>query len=149
MTYQQQKESIEANLKARKLRLKLVMDEYDRQQRIAQELIFKNRQDEVRIKELNELIEVEKPTYANHVRLTRAIGLLLFIIPSFLFAQDTIHTNKVRVCNVVYTKSGKVYKKFFKNVKVKTGYIVNKGNGVYEINGKMMRTDIDTLIAKK
>lgn len=64
---------------------------------------------------------------------------IFLLIPIISFSQDTIRINKVRICNVVYTKSGKVYKKFFKNVKVKAGYIVNMGDGVYEINGKEMK----------
>lgn len=74
---------------------------------------------------------------------------ILLIIPIIAFSQDTIYVNKVRICNVVYTKSGHVYKKFFKNIKVKTGYIVNRGNGIYEINGKEMKAEFGSLIAKK
>ena len=74
---------------------------------------------------------------------------IFLLIPIISFGQDTIRIDKVRVCNIVYNKSGHVYKKFFKNIKVRTGYIVNLGNGIYEINGKEMRTDIDTLMAKK
>ena len=75
---------------------------------------------------------------------------IFLLIPAISFSQDTIYVNKVRICNVVYTKSGHVYKKFFKNIKVKTGYIVNMGNGVYEINGKLMKADtFNTLAIKK
>ena len=74
--------------------------------------------------------------------------LLLILIPVLSFSQDTIRINKVRVCNVVYTKSGKVYKKFFKNVKVKAGYIVNLGGGLYKINGKEMKGEFNSSVAK-
>lgn len=74
---------------------------------------------------------------------------ILLITPIIAFSQDTIYVNKVKICNVVYTKSGHVYKKFFKNIKVRTGYIVNLGNGIYNINGKLMKGEFDSLIAKK
>lgn len=148
MNYLKEKERIEADLKARRIRLNLVKDQYNLLQHKAEELAVKNFKDEARIKELDDLIAIEKPTYANHIKLTRALGLMFFIIPSFLFAQDTIHVKKVRVCNTVRNKWG-VQKKFFKNIKVKTGYIVSRGNGIYEINGKEMKGEFDSLIAKK
>ena len=73
---------------------------------------------------------------------------ILLLIPVIAFSQDTIYVNKVRICNVVYTKSGKVYKKFFKNVKVKAGYIVNLGGGLYKINGKEMKGEFNSSVAK-
>ena len=68
-----------------------------------------------------------------------------------LYAQDTIQVPKVMIANrVINKKTGKVVKVFYRKLKVKKGYIVNKGNGIYEINGKLMKADnIDTLIAKK
>lgn len=75
---------------------------------------------------------------------------ILLLIPIISFGQDTIRIDKVPVQKVLVNKYGRVTKKYPKHIiKVKAGYIVNLGNGIYEINGKEMKGEFDSLIAKK
>ena len=80
MTNKQQKEKLEADLKARKLRLKLVADEFNKLQILAEELAVQNFKDEARIKELNELIMLE----AYQKKILRAIGLAMIVLMPLL-----------------------------------------------------------------
>lgn len=74
---------------------------------------------------------------------------IFLLIPVIAFSQDTIYVNKVKICNTLMNRQGHITKKFFRNIKVKTGYIVNLSNGIYEINGKEMKAEFGSLIAKK
>lgn len=87
MNYLKEKQRLEADLKARKLRLNLVKDQYNSLQHLAENLAVQNFKDEARIKELNDLIMTEVPTLAYNRKILRAAGILLLMIPTFLFAQ--------------------------------------------------------------
>ena len=144
MTYQEEKNKIESDLKARRLRLKIMTDEFNRLQKIAQELAFLNIKDEVRVKELNSLIEIEKPTYKNHVRLARALGLLFLMIPSFLFAQVQIDfgAGAARLNEGLPTETGS--RNLFYTLNISAAYKVNNvvigGDFIPEFGGSVTNT---------
>lgn len=79
----QKKIQIQADLKARKLRLKLIKDEYNRLQHLAEELAVANFQDEAKIRELNNKITADTPTLARNY----ASLLIILLFPLLSFSQ--------------------------------------------------------------
>lgn len=65
---------------------------------------------------------------------------LLIILSLNINAQDTIKTKHIPIRDMLVNKhTGYIIKMFPKRrMKVKSGYIVNKGNGIYEVNGRDM-----------
>jgi hypothetical protein len=84
----------------------------------------------------------------------KSLFTAIVLLTSFnAFCQDTIHVNKVRVANVLINKkTGMIEKKWFRTVKVKTGYIIKNADGMYVINGREMLPndfETDSLTVKK
>jgi len=66
---------------------------------------------------------------------------LLFCI-SKAKAQDTFHVERVLVKHkIIYAKTGRVMRRYWRKEKVKKGYIVRLPNGFFLINGKEMKPD--------
>lgn len=114
----QEKQRIQAGLKARKIRLNLVKDQYNKLQLLAESLAIENFRDEEKIYNLNEQILRETPTLATNFKAL----LIALLLPVFAFSQDTIHVKKVFL-------NGHA-------IKVKSSYIVHKSNNTWEVNGK-------------
>ncbi len=65
--------------------------------------------------------------------------ICLFLFPAVGFSQDTIPTQKVLVCHqLINAKNGKVMRQWWRKVKVKSGYIIKRTDGLFVINGKIM-----------
>lgn len=63
---------------------------------------------------------------------------MIFLTAS-AFAQDTIRVEKVLVKNqLIYAKTGKVMRTWWRKTKVKKGYIIKRDDGMFVINGKVM-----------
>jgi len=59
-------------------------------------------------------------------------------------AQDTIRVKKVPVVNVLVDRWGNIKKMWYRNIKVKSGYIIKQDNGFYLVNNHEMKLATET-----
>lgn len=55
-------------------------------------------------------------------------------------AQDTVYTKHVKVAVPVYAYNGRLERLFFKNVKVKSGYIIKYSDSTALINNRRLKS---------